>query len=339
MNKSLFLLFIFFKSTLYSQSGNFDCEKLYSKPIPFHDEITEEILIEIQNDIYGLVNCGIDSVDIYMLTNGPILGVIIVDQLSNDVDIGKITYQHLIDGLTKFKENEDYPSLRKDIELVLYLVNRKASIKNWEQDKYLFEEFESPDSVLNMIHELVQTNSDSLLTYSQLFEKHFPRKEFTFKDGLTYQSGEENRKVDYYELSRELTYLEAQTKAKELNKPILLYFTGYGCANARKLEHYVLSEEKIKIIIEDYFIFLPLYVDDKTEIPQEEWYKSNYIRTTINTIGKKNLELQIKNFQSNSQPLLVIINSQEEIFGIMGYIPNFPAYEKFLTDGLQKFKE
>jgi len=152
-----------------------------------------------------------------------------------------------------------------------------------------------------------------------------------------YKSDKEIQKTDYYALSKELTYSEAVGKSKELNKPILLYFTGFKCVNAQKMDQYILSEEKIKTTIDDQFIFLPLYVDDMTEIPKDEWYKSNHLRTTINSVGKKNQDIQIQKFNTNSQPLFVILNSDEESLGMIGYTQNRSAFEKFLTEGMLKF--
>ncbi|MFM9952016.1 MAG: thioredoxin family protein [Saprospiraceae bacterium] len=340
MIKSILFVLIssFFTGILYAQPGNVECDKLLAKNIPFTKNAIKENYDEIETDLLSLVNCGVDTIDIFLLTNGPLSDMILVDQLAHKTDIGNITYQHLLDGLVLFKQSEDYQNSRTQIERLLQLINLPASIQNWEQDKILFETFGTPDSIINKIPALLKRNLDTQITYGQLFEKYSPQKGSIFNDGFSYNPGKEIQKTDYHALSKQLTYSEAVSKSKELNKPILLYFTGFKCVNAQRMEQYILSKEKIKTTIDVQFIFLPLYVDDETETPKNEWYKSNHLRTTINSVGKKNREIQMQKFNTNSQPLFIILNSDEETLEMIGYIVDHSAFEKFLTEGLLKFK-
>jgi thiol:disulfide interchange protein DsbD len=57
---------------------------------------------------------------------------------------------------------------------------------------------------------------------------------------------------------------------------------------------------------------LALYVDDKTELPQNEWYTSSYDQREKKTIGKQNADLQISRFNANAQPYYVLINPNTE---------------------------
>ena len=71
-------------------------------------------------------------------------------------------------------------------------------------------------------------------------------------------------------------YEEAVAYAKKVNKPIFIDFTGHGCVNCRKMEENVWSNpEVLKRLKEDYVV-VALYVDDKTELPQSQWFTSSY---------------------------------------------------------------
>jgi hypothetical protein len=61
------------------------------------------------------------------------------------------------------------------------------------------------------------------------------------------------------------------------------------------------------------FIMLALYVDDKTDLPESEWYVSDYDKKTKKTIGKQNADLQIRKFNNNAQPFYLILNHNEEL--------------------------
>ena len=54
-------------------------------------------------------------------------------------------------------------------------------------------------------------------------------------------------------------------------------------------------------------MLLALYVDDKTELPEDEWYTSEYDSKTKKTIGKQNADFQIRRFNNNAQPFYVIL--------------------------------
>ena len=341
MTKPILFVLIFSFSTgiLYAQFRNVECDKLLAKTIPFDKNPNKETFAEIQTNILSLSGCGVDSIDVFLLANGPLFSIILVDQLAHKTGIDNITYQHILDGLALYKQREGYQNLRTQIERMFQLMNLPASIDSWEQDKTLFETFGTPDSIINKIPALLKRNGDTQITYGQLFEKYSPQKESVFKDGFSDKPGKEIQKTEDYSLSKKMTYSEAIGKSKALNKPILLYFTGFKCLNAQKMEQYVLSEEKIKTTIDNQFIFLPLYVDDTTEIPKEEWCQSNYLRTIINSVGKKNQELQMQKSNTNSQPFFVILNSDEASLGMIGYILDRPAFEKFLTEGLLMFKD
>ncbi|MFN8283028.1 MAG: cytochrome c biogenesis protein CcdA [Chitinophagales bacterium] len=109
-------------------------------------------------------------------------------------------------------------------------------------------------------------------------------------------------------------YDEGLAYAKEHKMPVLLDFTGFGCVNCRKIEDAVWTDEKVIEEMKKYVI-ISLYVDDKTALPENEWYNSsaNGRERTIKTVGQKWSDFQAKHFNTNSQPQYVLLNTKEQL--------------------------
>ena len=108
-------------------------------------------------------------------------------------------------------------------------------------------------------------------------------------------------------------YEQAVACAKEQNKPIFIDFTGHGCVNCREMEARVWSDPAVLKRLQNDFVMLALYVDDKTKLPEEEWYTSDYDGKVKKTIGKQNADFQITRFQNNAQPYYIILDPNEEL--------------------------
>lgn len=131
--------------------------------------------------------------------------------------------------------------------------------------------------------------------------------------------------------------------AKAQNKPIMLDFTGYACVNCRKMEEQVWSQDKIYQILNDNYIIISLYVDDRKELPEAEQFKylkANGLVKKIKTIGDQWATLQTVNFQNNSQPFYVLLNHDMELLNhTTAYTPNEEEYFEWLKKGLENFKK
>lgn len=127
--------------------------------------------------------------------------------------------------------------------------------------------------------------------------------------------------------------------AKKVNKPILLDFTGHACANCRKTESTVWTNEAINPILQNELVIVSLYCDDRELLPESEWVYSERIQGKIKNVGNKNSDYQIKKYGQVSQPLYVIQDHNEnDLTDAIGYTPNIAEYKKFLNDGIKKFK-
>ena len=142
-----------------------------------------------------------------------------------------------------------------------------------------------------------------------------------------------------YNLKGFFDYNEALNYAKKKNKPILLDFTGHGCVNCRDIESRVWPDERVRDFLNNKYVLLSLYVDDKTILPENEWYKSTYDSKIKRTIGKQNADFQITRFNNNAQPFYVVIDpfSESIVYKPWGYELNIENYISHLDNGINEF--
>lgn len=138
---------------------------------------------------------------------------------------------------------------------------------------------------------------------------------------------------------------EALAEAKAQNKPLLIDFTGWACVNCRKMEESVWTVEKIKERLEEDFVLVSLYVDDKVKLPQDqqgifEYQAGNELKKKkIKTIGNKWATFQTQVFNNNSQPYYVMLSPEGKLLGNpVGYTPDVEEYEAFLDCGITAYK-
>ncbi|MDR0276365.1 MAG: thioredoxin family protein [Paucimonas sp.] len=134
-------------------------------------------------------------------------------------------------------------------------------------------------------------------------------------------------------------YDQALETAKELNKPVLIDFTGWNCVNCREMEANVWTDPAVAKLLKEEFIMAELFVDDKTELPVNEQFVSKYSGKKIKTIGNKNSDFQASTFNSNSQPLYVIVDASGKVLVPQsGANRNIEQYKAFLKSGIDAFK-
>jgi thiol:disulfide interchange protein DsbD len=132
---------------------------------------------------------------------------------------------------------------------------------------------------------------------------------------------------------------QALACAKEKNKPVFIDFTGHGCVNCREMEANVWSQPEVLKRLKEDFIVTALYVDDKTELPQSEWYVSPYDNKEKKTIGKQNADLQVRDYKSNTQPLYVLLAPDGSLLvPPRSYDLDVDGFVKFLESGKEKLR-
>ncbi len=134
-------------------------------------------------------------------------------------------------------------------------------------------------------------------------------------------------------------YDQALSCAKKLDKPVFIDFTGHGCVNCREMEQRVWSDPGILNRLRENFVLLALYVDDKTELPESEWYESEYDGRIKKSIGKQNADFQITRFNNNAQPYYVILSPDEKLLADpTAYDLNIDNFAKFLDSSLEEYR-
>ncbi|MBW8685529.1 protein-disulfide reductase DsbD family protein [Chitinophaga rhizophila] len=138
-------------------------------------------------------------------------------------------------------------------------------------------------------------------------------------------------------------YEAALKLAKAQNKPILIDFTGWACVNCRKMEENVWPDNKVKTLIEEDYILVSLYVDDRKLLPEDEQFlftTNTGRKKEIKSIGDKYATMQTENFVNNSQPYYVLISPDEQLLTKpVGYTPDAGEYANWLKCGLDAFKK
>jgi len=135
-------------------------------------------------------------------------------------------------------------------------------------------------------------------------------------------------------------YEEGLAYAKSVNKPILIDFTGWSCTNCRKMEASVWPDKEVLRRLREDYVLISLYVDDKTELRQEEKYESAFSGKKVNSIGQKWSDFQASKFGTNSQPYYVIADHDGNVLvPPQAFNLDVNNYTKFLESGRIAFEK
>ncbi len=138
-----------------------------------------------------------------------------------------------------------------------------------------------------------------------------------------------------------ITYYTDIEKAKECSastgRKILLVFTGYAFLAETGMEWKILRTENVRELIDDQFILVLLYVDDKTEIPVTDSMIGRDGVYPIATIGMRNSALQTRSFEQNAQPYYAVVDTAlNAIVPGSQYTKDSVAFANMLEDAIAK---
>lgn len=135
-------------------------------------------------------------------------------------------------------------------------------------------------------------------------------------------------------------YKQGLECAAEQKKPVLIDFKGHACANCKRMEAKVWSNPEILSRLRDNFVIIELYVDDRTQLPENEWIVSAVDGKQKKTIGKIYEDLEISKFKTNALPLYVIADSRgNPLNNPMPTNLNVEEYKKWLDEGVAIFNK
>ncbi len=158
-----------------------------------------------------------------------------------------------------------------------------------------------------------------------------------------YQLCDEPKYADFLHLPHGLKgyfdYNQALACARAQNKPLFIDFTGHGCTNCREMEAVVWSNPEVLRRLKEDYVIVALYVDDKTELPQDQWYTSSYDNKVKKTIGKQNADFQIRRLNNNAQPFYILLGADEKVLVTpVAYDKEVDNFIKFLDEGVKQYK-
>jgi thiol:disulfide interchange protein len=134
-------------------------------------------------------------------------------------------------------------------------------------------------------------------------------------------------------------YKQGLACAKEQKKPILIDFKGHACANCKLMEARVWSDPEVFRRLRDNFVIVALYVDDRTQLHENEWIVSSLDGKQKKTIGKINEDIEISKYQTNALPLYVIADYDgNPLNKPMPTNLNVEEYKNWLDEGIELFR-
>ena len=135
-----------------------------------------------------------------------------------------------------------------------------------------------------------------------------------------------------------MDYDQGMAIARQEGKPVMLDFSGYGCVNCREMEQSVLADEKVMNIINNDYVLVTLYVDDKTPLAEPIRVMENGKEVVLRSVGDKWSYLQRSKFGANAQPFYVLLDGEgHPLTTSRSYDEDIEAYINFLEEGLGEY--
>ena len=134
-------------------------------------------------------------------------------------------------------------------------------------------------------------------------------------------------------------YEQGMAAAKAEGKPVMIDFTGFGCVNCRKMEAAIWTDPRVQSLLNNDYVLISLYVDDKTPLPQPIEVTENGKRVKLRTVGDKWSYLERTKIGANTQPFYVLLDHEgHPLNGLRSYDENIDEYIRFLQQGLKNYR-
>ena len=134
---------------------------------------------------------------------------------------------------------------------------------------------------------------------------------------------------------------DAKAYAKQVNKPIMIDFTGWGCVNCRKMEEQVWVDPEVHRILKEEVVLVSLYVDEKVALPESEQYTTPAGKK-IKYVGQKWSDFEASTYGANAQPYYVILDPHGDwtpLNGFAAWDPDVPKFLNWLNAGIAEYRK
>jgi len=313
-----------------SAQSPMDCDKLLKR------EITADSVQFMINNIMRADCFGLDSIDLKVFGNGPVLGSILVKLISNNN--AKVTYADLLTQINNAKKDTGYLSIRKVIIAQNMLEATIASASTWEKSKDMLAQIGTTAIEIENLHQFMLQNQDKNWNYRQLVviynerEKNSKTSTNEKADTSDINAVKNLRSVysKYCDTSKLIKFGENQIAfsdylcglecGKKMHKACLIFFNAHYSVNSRGLESLMVYNPQINSYLRENYIVVSLMVDDRAMLPN-----------STKTIGEVNSDLETEKFKANYQPFIVIIDQNGNIKRSMGSTDDSTILLHFLT--------
>lgn len=142
-----------------------------------------------------------------------------------------------------------------------------------------------------------------------------------------------------YGLKGFFTYDEGLAYSKAVGKPLFIDFTGHGCVNCREMEQRVWTDATVKKLLQEEFVIVALYADDKKNVAEEDWVTLPSGRIQKN-LGRINSAFVTEKYGVNAQPGYIICDNEgNALLPPRGYNLDVQGYIDFLKEGIEAYKK
>ena len=193
---------------------------------------------------------------------------------------------------------------------------------------YIQSEYERP--------EVVQAGSTLREAYLAASKAHFPPSG-QIPEEIFFSKPQYNT---WIELMYNQNQPDIMNYAKQVGKPVMVDFTGWGCVNCREMESKVWIDPKVRDIMTKDYVLISLYVDEKEKLPEKITVEENGQTRILRTIGDKWSYLQRVKFGANAQPFYVLLDNEgKPLNGSYSHDEDVEKYINFLQTGLDNYKK
>src|SRR5690554_1439358 len=320
MKKLLSLLSILLLNlTLYGQIE----EELRNQKVDF-ESTTIENTQHIISTIYSFVGDDFDSLDIQLLLSSELIAMLMIDKTKEN---DSITFGDVYNKMLELKQKPDFSTYKEQTIIVFEFLQKPADYDNWEKDKQFLEDMGLDSRMIDSIGEYIKEKNNPNLTYNDVLNE--------FSDIYEYQEVTKEEPHEILERFYDIELFDEERllqQSKLENKPILLYFTGHNVVNCKKFEMNVLFQDEVADVIMENFIFVPLYIDDRTALPEgikKSVKDPNGSIRHLKTIGERNSYYQYSRFENSAQPYFAVINAENEVIKTADF--NYRTITKFVS--------
>lgn len=332
----IILILLIATSSISFVNAQVNCVQLLKKKISLQDLDTDKI-DSIFKDFAQLKACGLDSNALEIISEPPLFATLIVPFM----DSGKkrnVTYQNIFDMIIEFQNSDEFPLLKRSHDASKTLKNKNVDLQNWESDSKLLLQIPLDSNEVKDFYNYLKANRSKDYTY---FDAWGIFKSLGVKQQARNDMGMEKNKEDsprniedalFRGKYNTMTLTEIFREADSFNKNVVIYFTGWNHIDSRELEVSLFDDKQLNTKLLNDFLFVILYIDDKTRMDEIPNLKKDKYSTNSSTIGKRSQKIQQQYLGSKDIPAFILLDSKGKLIKTLSKNITRETLRSFLTN-------